>query len=117
MHCYARWATPRLGTEAMKSWIVLPYDASTVARASLRRAARPVVSTRSGDAYAGIVLATAGFDPSEFDRLMHEAEAIAGPGVPLELDLLDPGDPVGALHHLADSLPAAVLAAPLEGKG
>lgn len=99
----------------MKPWIIMPYDASPVARAALRRAAR---STYAGDEqYAGVILAAAGVDPSALGGLVHDAQEVAGPDVPLEVRLLNAGDPIGALHDFAESVPNAVLAAPLGARG
>jgi hypothetical protein len=101
----------------MKRWIILPYDRSPVARAALRHAGRAV---ESGDAYsadAGVILVTAGVDPSDLDALLDEAQPIAGARVPLELRLLDPGDPIRSLHRIVASMPDAVLGAPLGGRG
>jgi hypothetical protein len=97
--------------------IILPYDGSPVARASLRRVGGAVREggIRSGN--ASVIVATAGVDPSEIDRLTAEARSIAGDGVPVQVRLLRAGDPIGGLHELAASLPDAVLAAPVKPKG
>lgn len=89
----------------------MPYDASPLARAALVRAARAV--RNADEPYTGIILATAGIDPSEIDALVCDAQATAGEDVPLEVRLLSPGDPLGALRRLSGDLPDAVLAAPL----
>jgi hypothetical protein len=93
---------------SMHTWIILPYDDSPVARAALHRAAYA-----AGASLAGVVLATAGVDPSGLDRLARRAQVIAGRDLPLEVRLLDAGDPIGDLHRLAATLPEAILAAPL----
>ncbi len=99
----------------MKTWIMLPYDSSPVAKATLRRAAEAVRGSHGR--YAGVIVATAGIDPLALSGLVHEVQQIAGPDVPVEPRLLSPGDPIAALHRLAGSLPDAVLAAPLGAKG
>ena len=99
----------------MNRWVILPYDGSPVARAALRRAAQ-LVGNGEGQ-HAGVLVATAGVDPAALDSMAAEAQAIAGPDVPLAVYLLSPGDPIGALQELADSLPDATLAAPFGGNG
>src|SRR5687767_1823515 len=99
----------------MKPWIIMPYDASPVARAALRRAARAMRAT--DEQYTGIILATAGVDPSVLGGFVHDAQEVTGPDVPLEVRLLNAGDPIGALHEFAESVPNAVLAAPLRAQG
>jgi hypothetical protein len=101
----------------MLPWIILPYDASPVARAVLRRAGR-TVQDRPGE-QGGLILAVAGVDPLELGVVLADAQAVAGPDVPLEIRLLAPGNPIGSLQEFADSLPDASLAAPLgvNGKG
>src|SRR5262245_10111175 len=99
----------------MQNWIILPYDSSPVARAALRRAAKAV---RGDDpCFAGVILAIAGVDPAALDGVVREAQAVAGPDVPLESRLLAAGDPVGALRRLRESVPDAVMAAPLGVQG
>jgi hypothetical protein len=97
----------------MTRWIIVPYDRSAVARAVLRHAARLYVETPGEAPYAGVLLATAGFDPTELCEVVQEATHITGPAVPLEVRLLDAGDPIGALQRLAAPLPDAVFVAPL----
>src|SRR5262249_51673319 len=104
---------PRL--RAMSRWIILPFDNSPLARATLHRAANSV--RESGSSYCGVTLAVAGIDPTDLDDLALRACVIAGPGVPLEVVLLNPGAPLGALAELVASLPDAVLATPLGAKG
>jgi hypothetical protein len=99
----------------MNPWVILPYDGSPVARAALRRAAQ-LVSTGGGK-HAGVIVATAGVDPAALDRMAAETRVVAGPDVPLTVFLLHPGDPIGALQELTDSLPDATFAAPLGGNG
>jgi hypothetical protein len=99
----------------MSRWVILPYDGSPVARATLRRAAR-LLRTGTGH-HAGVIVATAGVDPAALDVVMMEAQAIAGADVPLELHLLSAGDPIGALHRLINAVPSASLAAPLGATG
>lgn len=96
-------------------WILLPYDASPVAKASLVRVAR--VARRSRNLYAGVMVAVAGIDPSALTAALNDAQVVAGAGVPLEMCLLHPGDPVQALHELAETVPDMVVAAPLGGWG
>lgn len=99
----------------MNPCIILPYDGSSVARAALCRAAH---AARQGNQHpARLIVATAGVDAAALGGLAQEAQAIAGADVPLEVYLLSPGDPIGALHRLADSLPDAILAAPLGANG
>ena len=105
------------GAEPSARWIVLPYDGSPVARAALGRAARAVRQGGRLWPYAGVVLATAGVDPSSLDTMADEARRLAGPDVPLDARLLLPGDPVGALRRMADALPGSILAAPIGGRG
>ena len=93
----------------MQPWIVLPYDASPLARAALRRAAAWVASGRA----AGVIVVTAGVDPAALDRLADEAQALAGRETPLELYLLNAGDPVGSFVELARSLGDALIMAPV----
>jgi hypothetical protein len=99
----------------MKPWIIMPYDASPVARAVLRRAAQAM--QEGNQLYAGIILAITGVDPSTLGHLVQDAQHVAGPDVPLEVRLLNAGDPIGALRHFAESVPNAVLAAPLRAQG
>lgn len=99
----------------MNPWVILPYDGSPVARAALRQAARLVGSGERQ--HAGLIVATAGVDPTALDSMAAQARAVAGPDVPLVVYLLSPGDPIGALQELADSLPAATLAAPIGAQG
>jgi hypothetical protein len=101
----------------MHGWIILPYDGSPVARAALRRAAQVVGRGTGRYRYAGLILATAGVDPAAIDNVMLDVREIAGPDIPLELWLLNPGDPLGALRELAGALPDATFAAPLGGAG
>jgi hypothetical protein len=97
--------------------IILPYDGSAEARAALRRVGRVISEGSTRDSYDGIILATAGVDPSELERLTDEAGAIAGPDVRVQVCLLNAGDPIGGLRELAASLPDAVLAAPVHATG
>ncbi len=99
----------------MRTWIILPYDGSPVARVTLRRAAEAV--RKDGGQYAGVILATAGVDPGALDAWVREAEEVAGPDVPLEIDLLDAGDPLGAFDALVDAYPDAILAGPIGARG
>jgi hypothetical protein len=99
----------------MSRWIILPYDNSPVARATLHRAAKAVRQT--GTCYAGLLLAVAGIDPADLNELAREACMVAGPGVLLDVVLLTPGDPLGDLARLIASRPDAVLAAPLGARG
>jgi hypothetical protein len=100
----------------MKTWILLPYDASPLAKFALRKAA---AHARDGGTspYAGVLLATAGIDPTRLDRLTEEAQAVAGADVALEVRLLNAGDPIADLRALAASVPSAVLAAPIGLRG
>jgi hypothetical protein len=95
----------------MSNWIILPYDASPMAKVALRRAARSVHTDDALD--AGVLLATAGVDPAQLDLLVQEAQTVAGTDVPLEVRLLNAGDPVADLQDLAASVPSAAFAATL----
>lgn len=101
----------------MNSWILLPYDGSPVARAALRRAACLMGSSPSHARRAGVILATAGVDPSALTGLLSEAQATAGPNTSLEMRLLAPGDPVGDFRHLVATLPYVTVAAPMGAAG
>lgn len=96
-------------------WILIPYDDSPVARAALHQASHSVRT--SGGVYAGILLATTGVDPAALDALTSRALEAAGREVPVDVCLLDPGDPLGALDRLIDGLPDVTLAAPLHAAG
>lgn len=96
----------------MRRWIILPYDASPLAKAMLRKTADQM---RRG--YAGVLLAMAGVDPSQLDLLTRDAQAIAGPDMALEVRLLNAGGPIADLHELIAAVPSAVLAAPLGVRG
>lgn len=96
----------------MSTWIILPYDASPMAKVALRRVARSV-HTDDDALDAGVLLATAGVDPAQLDVLVQEAQAVAGTGVPLEVRLLNAGDPIADLRDLAASVPSAAFAATL----
>jgi hypothetical protein len=100
----------------MKTWIILPYDASPLAKLTLRKVA---AQARDGDTspYAGVLLATAGIDPTQLDLLIEEAQRVARADIPLEVRLLNAGDPIGDLHELIAALPYAVLAAPVGLRG
>lgn len=95
----------------MKSWIVLPFDGSPVAKTTLQRAARETCAHRGPGGCAGIILAVAGIDSDHMQGLVVAACRIAG-DVPLEFRLLAPGDPVGDFRRFVATLPHAVLAAP-----
>ncbi|MGD9890993.1 MAG: hypothetical protein AB7R89_24065 [Dehalococcoidia bacterium] len=101
----------------MKTWIILPYDDSPAARATLRHAAQRAQGVPEQTRYEGVVVATTGVDPDGLDRLLGELRAIAGPDVALELCLLDAGDPIGDFHRLVAACPDAVLAAPVGATG
>lgn len=96
----------------MSDWIILPYDGSPMAKVALHRVSR---SLHPGDASfgAGVILATAGIDPAQLDLLVEEAQAVAGTDVPLEVRLLNAGDPIADLQDLAASVPSAAFAATL----
>lgn len=100
----------------MKSWIVLPFDGSPMAKATLQRAARETCARRGPGDCAGIVLAVAGIDPDQMPGLVAAACRIAG-DVPLEFRLLAPGDPVGDFRRFVATLPQAVFAAPARPEG
>jgi hypothetical protein len=97
----------------MKTWIIIPYDDSPAARATLRHVAQEARSNRGVARYHGVMLATAGVDPAALEHLGAEARAIAGAGVFLEVRLLKAGDPIGDFDALTASYPVAVLAAPI----
>jgi hypothetical protein len=97
----------------MKRWIILPYDRSPLARAVLRYAADLCGNPPAEAPYAGVLIATTGVDPAALGELVQEAAQIAGPDVPLEMRLLDAGDPIGSLQRLAATQPDAVFVAPL----
>ncbi len=99
----------------MNTWIILPYDASPLAKVTLRLAAG--YAHGASAFYAGVILATAGVDPTELDLLVREAQSVVGVGVPLEVRLLNAGDPIADLQALAASLPSAVFAAPIGIRG
>lgn len=96
-------------------WLILPYDRSAVARATLRR----VVESRRqwGAGRPGIVLAIAGFESEAVDGLLAEAHALLGGDFVLQAQILHPGDPLGSLRRLLRCLPNAVLAAPIGPRG
>ncbi len=97
----------------MTRWIILPYDESPLARAVLHRAAGMARDGDGGSPYSGVMLAVTGIDPAAVGTLVREAEQIAGADVPLEVRLLDAGDPIGALQTLVAAQPEAVFVAPL----
>jgi hypothetical protein len=94
-------------------WLVLPYDESAVARATLRRAAR--VAAARPMRRAGIMLAVAGSDPAALGPVVERARAAVA--VPVEGRLLGAGDLLGALRRILADLPGATLAVPLGGRG
>jgi hypothetical protein len=96
----------------MCNWIILPYDGSPLAKVALRRVTHAV---HAGDTPpdAGVLLVTAGVDPAQLDLLVQEAQAVAGTDVPLEVRLLDAGDPIADLEDLVASVPSATFAATL----
>jgi len=101
-------------------WLILPYDGSVVARATLRRAAA-AICTRARDHtpeqdQAGVLLAVAGIEPEALGDLLQEAGAVVAPDIVLQAQLLPPGDPLGSLQRLLACLPAT-LAAPLDPHG
>jgi hypothetical protein len=100
----------------MRKWIVLSYDGSALARASLRRATGSVGGS-AGSPYAGIILAIAGVDPDALDETVIRAQAIAGADLPLEPRLLQAGDPIGSFRELVRTLPECVIAAPMGTRG
>ena len=112
-----RAGRPAGEAEPPARWIVLPYDGSPVARAALVRAARAVRQGGRLWPYAGVVLATAGVDRSSLTTMTEDTRRLVGPDVALDVRLLDPGDPVGALWRLAESLPGSILAAPTGARG
>ena len=95
--------------------LILPYDDSPLARATLAHAARALREERNGR--AEIVLAVAGVDRDAAGRLAGRTRALAGPAVGLALHMLPPGDPIAGFKGLARAFPNAVLAAPVEGAG
>jgi hypothetical protein len=100
----------------MCRWIILPYDGSPIAKVALRRVARAV---RDGDSPldTGVLMATAGVDPAQLNLLVQEAQAVAGADVPLEVRLLDAGDPIADLQNLAASVPSAPFVATIGTHG
>lgn len=100
----------------MRRWLVLPYDGSPLARATLRRAARAGPRPRGSSQTAGVLLVTAGIEAEALDGLLDEASTLAGPGIALRGYLLHPGDPLASLRRLLGCLPNAALAAPVSGK-
>jgi hypothetical protein len=101
-------------TMTMTDWLILPYDGSAVARATLRRAAAAI--RREDREHAGVLLAVAGIEPEGLDGLLREAGAIAGADIALQAHLLHPGDPLGSLRSLLAELPATA-AAPVDPDG
>jgi hypothetical protein len=97
----------------MPRWIILPYDQSPLAQAVLRRAARMCREAPDVAPYAGVMLATTGIDPADVGRVVREAADVAGLDMPLEVRLLDAGDPIGSLQRLAATQPDAAFVAPL----
>jgi hypothetical protein len=95
-------------------WLVLPYDGSPVARATLRRAATTIGTGEH--AYTGIVLAVAGVEPEALYRLLQEAGTGIAPHIVLQAQLLPPGDPLRALQRVVAGMPAT-LAAPVDPQG
>lgn len=99
----------------MRLWIIMPYDASPVARAALFEAGKAVRGARGER--GGVILATAGLEPEAVRALLADAQQIAGADVPLEVRQLDAGDPIAALRRLTASIPEAILAAPMGVEG
>ena len=95
--------------------IILPYDGSPAARATLYHAARAVQDPATS--YQRVLLAVAGVDPAALEGLARESRAIAGPRVPLEVHLLHPGDPIADLRTLIVSTSGAAVGAPLRARG
>lgn len=100
-------------TTETTDWLILPYDGSAVARATLRRAAAAI---RGGERpHTGVLLAVAGIEPEALCGLVQEAGAREAPDVTLQAQLLPPGDPLGALQRLVAGIPAT-LAAPVDAQ-
>ena len=91
--------------------IIVPFDDSQAAQATLRRAAQ---AARQGQTlYDRVLVATTGDQCGLVGVAMAEARALAGPAISVEAYLLDPGDPLGSLHRLIAVRPDATLAAPV----
>lgn len=98
----------------MSRWIVLPYDDSPVARAAVRRAAG---LGRDAGGGARLMLAVAGVDPAAVPAAIEQARAVCDPDATLDAQLLAAGEPGAALARLAESLPDAIVAAPIGARG
>src|SRR5215207_6817891 len=116
MHWCASWDARLQASTVMTTSIILPYDASPLAKLTLRKTAARM---RDGDtsSSAGIVLAIAGIDPTDLDDVIEETRRVARAHVSLEVRLLNAGDPIADLHELIAAIPGAVLVAPVGVRG
>ena len=104
----------------MDRWLVVPYDGSAAAHATLRRAAA-VVATAHAHRSCGLLLATVGLErPALAGPVAEVAERVGparvGPAGPVAVVWLSPADPIGAFHVLLAATDAT-LAVPLGGRG
>src|SRR5687768_4046327 len=100
--------------DTMHTWMVVPYDGSPPARATLRRAATAV--SRAPTFYDGLLIATVGLERSALQGPVAEATEIAGPSLPIEIAWLSPADPIGAFRRFLAKTDVT-LAVPLGGGG
>jgi hypothetical protein len=99
----------------MSACIVLPYDGSPAARATLLRAAR--LARREPGRFRALLVAAGGVERLVLEDALHEARTAAESSVPVILQLLDRDHPIRSLVALLEMTPAAWLAASIGRRG
>ena len=97
----------------MGEWLVVPYDRSAAAHATLRRAAAVVATAHRS---CGLLLATVGLERPALTGPVAEAAAMVGPARTVAVAWLNPAAPIDAFYALLAETDAT-LAVPLGGRG
>ncbi len=97
----------------MREWLVVPYDGSAAAHATLRRAAAVAAASHRS---CGLLLATVGLERPALTGPVAEVAEMVGPARMVAVVWLSPADPIDAFHALLAETDAT-LAVPLAGQG